>query len=92
MRLLETALVLNDERGNSSKDLEKMKIRNEKLEAEAKELREMQAALGKAKKELEELKASSAEEKKNLEVELGNLKSAMAPAKDEPASARGACY
>ncbi|MCI51307.1 hypothetical protein A2U01_0072551, partial [Trifolium medium] len=42
---------------------------------------------GKAEKELEELKASSVEEKKNLEVKLGNLKSVMAPAKDEPASA-----
>ncbi|MCI64944.1 hypothetical protein A2U01_0086202, partial [Trifolium medium] len=33
MRLLETALVLNDEKGSSSRDLEKLKIRNEKLEA-----------------------------------------------------------
>ncbi|MCI78736.1 hypothetical protein A2U01_0100007, partial [Trifolium medium] len=33
MRLLETALVLNDEKGSSSRDLEKLKIWNEKLEA-----------------------------------------------------------
>ncbi|MCI84374.1 hypothetical protein A2U01_0105652, partial [Trifolium medium] len=34
MRLLETTLVLNDEKGSSTKDLEKLKFRNEKLEAE----------------------------------------------------------
>ncbi|MCI49388.1 hypothetical protein A2U01_0070632, partial [Trifolium medium] len=34
MRLLETALVLNDEQGSSTRDLEKLKARNEKLEAE----------------------------------------------------------
>ncbi|MCI40272.1 hypothetical protein A2U01_0061505, partial [Trifolium medium] len=34
MRLLETALVLNDEKGNSTRELEKLKVWNEKLEAE----------------------------------------------------------
>ncbi|MCI48136.1 hypothetical protein A2U01_0069379, partial [Trifolium medium] len=34
IRLLETALVLNDEQGSSTRDLEKLKGRNEQLEAE----------------------------------------------------------
>ncbi|MCI78931.1 hypothetical protein A2U01_0100202, partial [Trifolium medium] len=34
MRLLETALVLNNEKGSSTRELEKLKVRNEKLEAE----------------------------------------------------------
>ncbi|MCI36711.1 hypothetical protein A2U01_0057934, partial [Trifolium medium] len=49
----------------------------------------MQVALGKAQKELEELKFSSAEEKKNMEEEIGDLKSAMAPAVDELETTRG---
>ncbi|MCI23392.1 hypothetical protein A2U01_0044571 [Trifolium medium] len=110
MRLLETALVLNDEHGSSTRDLEKLKAQNGRLKAEvlrlenelighrgkqevyvaqAQELREMKAALGKAGKDLEDLRASHAEERKNLEEELGKLKSAMAPAEDEPASAQG---
>ncbi|MCI79152.1 hypothetical protein A2U01_0100423, partial [Trifolium medium] len=34
MRLLETSLVLNNEKGSSTTELEKLKVRNEKLEAE----------------------------------------------------------
>ncbi|MCI88119.1 hypothetical protein A2U01_0109405, partial [Trifolium medium] len=48
----------------------------------------MKAALGKAEKDLEDLRAGHAEEKKSLEEELGKLKSAMAPAEGEPASAQ----
>ncbi|MCI63255.1 hypothetical protein A2U01_0084512, partial [Trifolium medium] len=33
MRLLETALVLNDEKGSSARELGKLRARNEKLEA-----------------------------------------------------------
>ncbi|MCI97672.1 hypothetical protein A2U01_0118973, partial [Trifolium medium] len=33
MRLLETALVLNDEKGSSARELGKLQARNEKLEA-----------------------------------------------------------
>ncbi|MCH84476.1 hypothetical protein A2U01_0005308, partial [Trifolium medium] len=35
IRLLETALILNDEQGNSTREVEKLKARNEKLEAKA---------------------------------------------------------
>ncbi|MCI44835.1 hypothetical protein A2U01_0066074, partial [Trifolium medium] len=35
IRLLETALVLNDEQGSSTREVEKLKGRNEKLEAKA---------------------------------------------------------
>ncbi|MCH82826.1 hypothetical protein A2U01_0003638 [Trifolium medium] len=76
MRLLETALVLNDEKDSSTRDLEKLKGRNEKLEAEA-------------EKDLRDLRASHTEEKKNLVEELGKLKSAMAPAEGEPATVEG---
>ncbi|MCI06673.1 hypothetical protein A2U01_0027733, partial [Trifolium medium] len=109
MRLLETALVLNDEKGSSTRDLEKLKFRNEKLEADvlklenkltnhrgkqenyvaqAKEFREMQAALRKAEKDLGDLRTSHTEEKKKLEDEIRDLKLAMTPAADEPVTAR----
>ncbi|MCI76678.1 hypothetical protein A2U01_0097948, partial [Trifolium medium] len=35
IRLLETTLVLNDEQGSSTREVEKLKARNEKLEAKA---------------------------------------------------------
>ncbi|MCI40175.1 hypothetical protein A2U01_0061407, partial [Trifolium medium] len=57
--------------------------------AQAKELREMQAVLGKVEKDLGDLRTGHAEEKKNLEEELGKVKSAMAPAEDKPVSAQG---
>ncbi|MCH82125.1 hypothetical protein A2U01_0002922, partial [Trifolium medium] len=88
MRLLETALVLNNEKDNSTRDLEKLKFRNEKLEAEAKKLREMQAALGKAEKDLGDMRTSHAEEKKKLKDEIRDLKLAMTPAADEAVTAR----
>ncbi|MCI62018.1 hypothetical protein A2U01_0083275, partial [Trifolium medium] len=50
---------------------------------------EMQAALGKAEKDLGDLRTGHADEKKNLEEELGKVKSVMAPAEDEPVSAQG---
>ncbi|MCI94406.1 hypothetical protein A2U01_0115704, partial [Trifolium medium] len=44
------------------------------------ELRETQVELRKVEKELEVLKTSSVVEKKKFEGEIGELKSAMAPA------------
>ncbi|MCI08720.1 hypothetical protein A2U01_0029799, partial [Trifolium medium] len=110
IRLLDTALVLNDEKRSSTRELEKLKVRNEKLEAEVlklegeaidlrgkqenyiaqlQEIREMKAVLEKAEKDLGDLKTSHDEENKKSEEELGNLKSAMAPADGEPESVRG---
>ncbi|MCI78238.1 hypothetical protein A2U01_0099508, partial [Trifolium medium] len=54
--------------------------KQENFAAQAKELRETHEALGKARKDLDDQEGHHAEEKKNLEEQLGNLKSAMAPA------------
>ncbi|MCI03048.1 hypothetical protein A2U01_0024082 [Trifolium medium] len=53
------------------------------------ELRETQVELRKVEQEFEELKSSSAAEKKRFEDEIGELKLAVAPAADEPETARG---
>ncbi|MCI62815.1 hypothetical protein A2U01_0084072, partial [Trifolium medium] len=63
--------------------------KQENYVAQAKELGEMQAVLGKAEKYLADLKPSHVEEKKNFEENLGKLKSTMAPAEGEPESTRG---
>ncbi|MCI20424.1 hypothetical protein A2U01_0041586 [Trifolium medium] len=88
MRVMETVLVLNDEQGDSNREMVKLRTRNEKLEAralkldgeltdlrgkqenfaaQAKELREMHEALGKARKDLVDQEGRHAEEKKSLE-------------------------
>ncbi|MCI83013.1 hypothetical protein A2U01_0104287, partial [Trifolium medium] len=56
--------------------------------AQAKELREMGEALGKARNDLEDQEGRHAEEKKNLEEEFRKLQSAMTPAESEPDSVR----
>ncbi|MCI05915.1 hypothetical protein A2U01_0091674, partial [Trifolium medium] len=48
----------------------------------------MKAALEKVEKDLGELKTSHAEEKKKFEEEIRDMKSTIAPAADEPESAR----
>ncbi|MCH79893.1 hypothetical protein A2U01_0000654 [Trifolium medium] len=110
MRLLETALVLNDEQGSSTRGLEKLKMENGRLKAEvlklenvlighrgkhevyvaqAKELKEMNTALGNTEKDLEDLKATHVEKKKKLDDEVDNLKTVMAPVEGELASVQG---
>ncbi|MCI96988.1 hypothetical protein A2U01_0118288, partial [Trifolium medium] len=62
--------------------------KQENFAAQAKELREMGEALGKARKDLEDQEGRHAEEKKNLEEEHRKLQSAMTPAEGEPDSVR----
>jgi cell division protein FtsB len=93
LRMLETVLVLHDERGNRLNDLEKLKSDYGKLEAENMKLenevvdlrgkKENFVAAAKENRELKEEVAKFAEEKKKLEGEVELLKSAMAPAEDE---------
>ncbi|MCI12122.1 hypothetical protein A2U01_0033225, partial [Trifolium medium] len=77
IRLLETALVLNDEQGGSTRDMEKLKTRNEKLEAkvlkldnELIDLRGKQENFAAQVKELRETRDALDKAKK----ELGDLK------------------
>jgi cell division protein FtsB len=91
LRMLETVLVLHEDRSNRRNDLEKLKAANAKLEAENMKLEnEVVDLRGKkenfvaAAKENRELKAELAK----LEEEMRSLKSAMAPAVDETENTR----
>ncbi|MCI02687.1 hypothetical protein A2U01_0023721, partial [Trifolium medium] len=68
--------VLNDEKGSSAWDLEKLRARNEKLEAK---LLKAEIELTDHQEKYKELEVSSAEEKRKLAEEVDALKSAMAP-------------
>jgi predicted RNase H-like nuclease (RuvC/YqgF family) len=91
LRMLETVLVLHEERGNHRNDFEKLKAANAKLEAENMKLEnEVVDLRGKkenfvaAAKENRELK----EELAKLEEDMKSLKLAMAPAVDETENTR----
>jgi cell division protein FtsB len=91
LRMLETVLVLHEDRSNRRNDFEKLKAANAKLEAENMKLEnEVVDLRGKkenfvaAAKENRELKAELAK----LEEEMKSLKSAMAPAIDETENTR----
>jgi cell division protein FtsB len=86
LRMLETVLVLHEDRGNRRSDLKKLESANAKLEAENMKLEnEVVDLRGKKEnfvaqaKENRELKEGLAK----LEEEIKLLKSAMAPAEDE---------
>jgi cell division protein FtsB len=92
LRMLETLLVLHDDRGNRRSDLEKLQAANAKLEAENLKLEnEVVDLRGKKEncvaqaKENRELKEGLAK----LEEEIKLLKAAMAPAEDETENTRG---
>jgi cell division protein FtsB len=92
LRLLETVLVLHEDRGSRINDNEKLKAINAKLKAENMKLEnEVVDLRGKKEnfvaqaKENRELK----EELAKLEEEIKLLKSAMAPAVDETENTRG---
>jgi cell division protein FtsB len=93
LRMLETVLVLYEDRSSRQNDLEKMKAGYVKLEAENMKLenevvdlrgkKENFVAAAKENRELKEEVAKFDEERKKFEEEIKMLKSAMAPAEDE---------
>jgi cell division protein FtsB len=98
LRMLETVLVLHEDRSGRRKELEKMKgeylkleAENMKLENEVVDLRgkkENFVAAAKENRELKEEVAKFDEERKKFEEEIKMLKSAMAPAEDETENTR----
>jgi cell division protein FtsB len=98
LRMLETVLVLLEDRSGRRKDLDKLKdeylaleAENMKLENEVVDLRgkkENFVAQAKEIRELKEEMAKLAEEKGKLEEELRVLKAAMVPAEDETENTR----
>jgi hypothetical protein len=99
LRPLETVLILNEDRGSMTKDLERLREVNAKLEAENMELenevvdlrgkKENFVAQAKENRELKKVFAKATEEQKKLEKEVRILRSAMAPANDETDNTRG---
>jgi cell division protein FtsB len=93
LRILETVLVLHEDRSSRRNDLEKMKVEYVKLEAENMKLenevvdlrgkKENFVAAAKENRELKDELAKFVEERKKFEEEIRLLKSAMTPAKDE---------
>jgi chromosome segregation ATPase len=98
LRILETVLVLHEDRSSRRKDLEKMKEEYVKLEAENMKLenevvdlrgeKENFVAAAKENRELKDEVAKFDEERKKFEEEIKMLNSAMAPAKDETENTR----
>jgi predicted RNase H-like nuclease (RuvC/YqgF family) len=86
LRILETVLVLHEDKGNRRHDLENLKAANLKLEAENMKL-ENEVVDFRGKKENFVAQARENRELKEglakLEEEIKLLKSAMAPAEDE---------
>jgi hypothetical protein len=98
LRMLETVLVLHEDRSNRRDDLEKLKAENAKLEAENMKLenevvdlrgkKENFVAAAKENRELKDELAKFVEEKKKNEEDIRLLKLAMAPAGDETENTR----
>jgi cell division protein FtsB len=98
LRMLETVLVLHEDRNDLRKDLEKMRGEYSKLEAENMKLenevvdlrgkKENFVEAAKANRELKEEVAKFDEERKKLEEEIKSLRLAMAPAEDETENTR----
>jgi hypothetical protein len=98
LRMLETVLVLHEDRSGRRKEMERMKgefskleVENMKLENEVVDLRgkkENFVAAAKEKRELKEEVAKFDEERKKLEEEIKTLKLAMVPAEDETENTR----
>jgi hypothetical protein len=99
LRLLETALVLNDDRGSQVKDLEVLREANEKLSAENMKLenevidlrgtQENFVAQIQENRELRTALDRAVEDRKKLEEEIGPLRLALVPGDDETESTRG---
>jgi cell division protein FtsB len=91
LRILETVLVLHEDKGNRRHDLENLKAANLKLEAENMQL-ENEVVDFRGKKENFVAQARENRELKEglakLEEEIKLLKSAMAPAEDETENTR----
>ncbi|MCI43300.1 hypothetical protein A2U01_0064537, partial [Trifolium medium] len=99
MRLLETALVLNNEETCPAAELKKLHAKNEKLRGELtkvenaftdhQEKHEIQVGLvtelGQKTAEIARL----TEERKKLQEDLGALQLSMTPVEDEPETAHG---
>jgi cell division protein FtsB len=100
LRMLETVLVLHEDRSSRQNDLEKMKAEYVKLEAENMKLENevadlrgnkenfVAAAKENRDKELKDELAKFDGERKRLEEEIRLLKAAMAPAEDETENTR----
>jgi hypothetical protein len=94
LRPLETVLILNEDRGSKTKDLERLREVNAKLELENEVVdlrgkKENFVAQAKENRELKKVFAKATEEQKKLEKEVRILRSAMAPANDETDNTRG---
>jgi cell division protein FtsB len=98
LRMLETVLVLHEDRSSRRNDMEKMKAEYSKLEAENMKLenevvdlrgkKENFVAAARENRELRDEVAKFDEERKKLVEEIKMLKSAMAPAEDETENTR----
>jgi cell division protein FtsB len=98
LRMLETVLVLHEDRSSRRNDLEKMKAEYARLEAENMKLenevvdlrgkKENFVAAAKENRELRDEVAKFDEERKKFEEEIKTLKSAIAPAEDETENTR----
>jgi cell division protein FtsB len=98
LRMLETVLVLHEDRSSRRNDMEKMKAEYSKLEAENMKLenevvdlrgkKENFVAAARENRELRDEVAKFDEERKKLVEDIKMLKSAMAPAEDETENTR----